>query len=136
MWSINCHVVCAVALSTAASAIPHGSFKATLTPADPCRDPPGRASIWCDHTADIETRIAGLVGNLTNDEKAGLFINGASPVERIHWPGYNWLWIHISIPISMHISRHMPIHMCMHMCMHMCIHMCIHMSMHTWLQRL
>ena len=46
---------------------------------------------WCDHTKDLEARVKAIVSNLTNDEKAGLFVNGASGVKRINWPAYNWL---------------------------------------------
>jgi hypothetical protein len=61
-----------------------------LTPAGPCKDEPGKSAVWCDPSKDIETRVSALIENLTDDEKASLFVNGASAVERINWPGYNW----------------------------------------------
>jgi beta-glucosidase-like glycosyl hydrolase len=62
----------------------------TITPAGPCVAEPGKSAVWCDPTKDIETRVAALVSNLTDEEKAGLFVNSASAVKRINWPGYNW----------------------------------------------
>lgn len=39
-------------------------------------------------SADYHARR--LVANLSKAEKSTLFTNGASGVERIHWPKYNW----------------------------------------------
>ena len=84
----------ACALIVAATAAPQDILDLrsprTLTPAPACVDEPGKSAVWCDHTKDIETRVKAIVGNLSADEKAELFVNGASSVNRINWPKYNW----------------------------------------------
>ena len=55
----------------------------------PCDDKQDVYS-WCDTSKDFSTRVDSLVANLTVEEKAGLFVNGASGVDRIGWPSYNW----------------------------------------------
>ena len=55
----------------------------------PC-DGAMKSASWCDTTKDFKTRAALVVANLTLEEKAGLFINGAASVDRIDLPSYNW----------------------------------------------
>ena len=39
---------------------------------------------------ELMREVKAIVGNLSADEKAELFVNGASSVNRINWPKYNW----------------------------------------------
>jgi len=59
-------------------------------PATPCKTAPSNTSVWCDPSAAVETRINALVKALTDDEKSGLFVNGAQGVSRLGIPPYNW----------------------------------------------
>jgi hypothetical protein len=54
----------------------------------PC--PTETAFPWCDTKLPRAERVASLVANLSKAEKSTLFTNGASAVDRIHWPKYNW----------------------------------------------
>lgn len=54
----------------------------------PC--PSETAFPWCDTKLPRAERVASLVANLSKAEKSTLFTNGASGVDRIHWPKYNW----------------------------------------------
>ena len=55
-----------------------------MRPAEQCTASPAL-------TRDSHARQCySLVANLTKAEKSVLFTNGASGVERIHWPKYNW----------------------------------------------
>ena len=54
----------------------------------PC--PTTSAHPWCDTTKSLEARVAMLVKDLSNEEKAGLFTNGVKGIARIDWPAYNW----------------------------------------------
>ena len=49
-----------------------------------------------------------LVDNLSKAEKSTLFTNGASGVERIHWPKYNWYGAYSGLT-PLHTQRlHLP----------------------------
>ena len=57
---------------------------------NPCVGTPTSNAPWCDHTKPIADRVAALVANLTLEEKATLFTNGAKSVPRVSWPGFGW----------------------------------------------
>jgi len=65
------------------------AFGFALTPAPPCAGA-SASSFWCDHTQGMDERVNALVENLTDSEKAGLFLNGANAVDRLDIPSYNW----------------------------------------------
>eukprot|EP00937_MAST-01D_sp_MAST-1D-sp2_P000610 g610.t1 len=67
-----------------------GALAADPTPAATCTTEPAKSSAWCDHTKDVDTRVKALVAALTDDEKSGLFVNGAAAVPRLNIPKYNW----------------------------------------------
>jgi beta-glucosidase-like glycosyl hydrolase len=67
----------------------HGTAVPDTAP--PCvNEPATGAWAWCDTSLDIDTRVAALVGNLTNDEKADLLVNAAGAVPRLGLSAYNW----------------------------------------------
>ena len=41
---------------------------------------------WCDTSQPTDVRVKTLIANLTDSEKAGLFLSGAAGVARISWP--------------------------------------------------
>ena len=63
---------------------------AVADPAVPCTTEPSKSSAWCDPAQDLDTRVDALVKALTDDEKSGLFLNGAQAVPRLGIPKYNW----------------------------------------------
>ena len=50
---------------------------------------PSKSSAWRDPAQDLDTRVDALVKALTDDEKSGLFLNGAGGA-RLGIPKYNW----------------------------------------------
>lgn len=59
-------------------------------PAAMCAHAETENAVWCDYKLPLEQRVDAIVSNLTLEEKAGLLVNGAAGVPRIHWPMYNW----------------------------------------------
>ena len=45
---------------------------------------------WCDQSKPFKARAAALVANLSVPEKSGMFVEAATPIRRVGWPGYNW----------------------------------------------
>jgi hypothetical protein len=59
----------------------------------PCSIAPGNSSLYCDHTADINVRVADLVSKIQDQDVVGLFSNGASGVvlsDGSRLPKYQW----------------------------------------------
>jgi hypothetical protein len=57
---------------------------------NPCSQAPASGMAMCDPTLSFQERVSDLVGNLTLEEKIGLFLNGAQPVARLNIPVYQW----------------------------------------------
>jgi hypothetical protein len=56
----------------------------------PCDVAPGKGSVWCDHTKDLDTRVADLISKIQPEEVVGLFDNGAAGVKSLNIPKYQW----------------------------------------------
>ncbi len=61
-----------------------------MTWVNPCSLAPASAMAMCDPSLSFQERVSDLVGNLTMEEKAGLFPNFASAVPRLNIPVYQW----------------------------------------------
>ncbi len=57
---------------------------------NPCSQAPASGMAMCDPTLTFQERVSDLVGNLTLQEKLGLFANGAQAVPRLNIPVYQW----------------------------------------------
>jgi hypothetical protein len=59
-------------------------------PPRPCDTTPGKGSIWCDHTKDLDTRVNDLVSKIKPEEIVGLFSNGDNGVKSLNISKYQW----------------------------------------------